>query len=148
MGDLRKDNELPPSLDDLGSVESDSDMSDGADSANLNQNGGSSTSGGTSNKSEEASSDERLAKKETLAVFRLRLAVFVVLLLAAVAVSVIVYFIAATAESDEYKAQFEGAAKIIERTFIDIVESRLSAVSSLGVAIVAHGKYPNSFTRR
>ncbi|CAB9517624.1 Receptor-type guanylate cyclase gcy [Seminavis robusta] len=80
-----------------------------------------------------------LVKKETVAVFRLRLLVFLVLLLAAVTVSIIIFLVTATAESDEYHSQYDSAAKKVLETFIDIVNTKLGAVSAMGVAIIAHG---------
>lgn len=77
-----------------------------------------------------------LAKNETQAVFRLRLLVFLVLFLASVAVSIIVYMVTVSAEKDEYHSQYKGASKKILESFIDIVETKLGAVSAMGVAII------------
>ena len=85
---------------------------------------------------EEEAERVNLADKETAAVFRLRLLVLLVLLLAAVAVSVIVYFITTTAQKKEYKNQYDGAAKKVVESFQDIMDSKLGAVSSMGVAII------------
>ena len=79
---------------------------------------------------------EHLAKNETQAVFRLRLLVFLVLFLASVAVSIIVYMVSVSAEKDEYHNQYRGASKKVLEVFIDIVETKLGAVSSMGVAII------------
>jgi hypothetical protein len=95
----------------------------------------SSSTGSTVKEQEEV----KLAKRETMAVFRLRLLVFIVLLLAAIAVSVIVYYITTGAEHEESKSQYEGASDKVLEAFIDIVDSKLAAVSSLGVAAIAHG---------
>lgn len=83
--------------------------------------------------------EEELARQETAAVFRLRFGVFLVLFLAAIAVSVIVYYITSSAAREESKTQFEGAAEKIIESFLEIVDSKLAAVSSLGVASIAHG---------
>lgn len=80
-----------------------------------------------------------LAKNETAAVFKLRLLVFLVLFLASVAVSIIVYLVSASAEKDEYRSQYEGASKKVLESFLDIVDTKLGAVSAMGVAIIAHG---------
>lgn len=81
-----------------------------------------------------------LAKKETRAVLGLRLLVFAVLLIAAIAVSLIVYFITANSEEEEYTTQYEGAAKQIAEAFLGVVDIRLPAISALGVATIAHGR--------
>jgi hypothetical protein len=83
--------------------------------------------------------NEELGQQETNNVLRLRLIVFLVLLLAAVAVSVIVYFITTGAEREEADSQFAGAAEKVLEAFLDIVNSKLGAVSSVGVAAIAHG---------
>ncbi|CAB9511299.1 Receptor-type guanylate cyclase gcy [Seminavis robusta] len=90
--------------------------------------------------SQSASTEKlNLAKRETQAVFKLRLLVFVVLSLAAVAVSIIVFLVTKNAEKDEYRNQYDAAAQKVVESFIDIVNSKLQAVSSLGVAMIAHG---------
>ena len=93
----------------------------------------------TSSMDEDQDQKTNLAKKETMAVFRLRLLVFLVLFLAAVAVSVIVYTLTANAEKDEYQNQYEGAAKKVLESFMDIVDSKLGAVTSIAIANIAHG---------
>jgi len=85
---------------------------------------------------EEEEERVNLADKETTAVFRLRLLVLLALLLAAVAVSVIVYFITSNAEMDEYKNQYAGAEKKVLESFLDIMDSKVGAVSAMGVAII------------
>ena len=82
---------------------------------------------------------EELARQETAAVLGLRLLVFLVLFLAAVAVSIIVFYVTSGAEVDESKTQYDGAAQKVLQAFSDIVNSKLGAVSSLGVASIAHG---------
>jgi hypothetical protein len=85
------------------------------------------------------SEKERLGQAETKAVFRLRLVVFLVMLLAAVAVSVTIYIITSRAEAEEFESQFDGAASKIAETFQDVVHQKVAAISSLAVAIIAHG---------
>jgi hypothetical protein len=43
------------------------------------------------------------------------------------------------AEKDEYQTQYDGASKLILDNFQDIVEAKLAVVSSLAVALIAHG---------
>jgi hypothetical protein len=81
----------------------------------------------------------QLAQKETQDVFLLRVLVVVVLLNAAVAVSVVVFFITKNAEVDEFETQFEALAETVLRAFEDIITQRLGAISSVGVAAIAHG---------
>lgn len=96
-------------------------------------------SGSRTEEEEESRQKLNLARKENAAVFRLRLLVFVVLLLAALGVSVIVYLITARSEEDEYRTQYEGIAKKITESFLDIAESKMGVISALGLATVAHG---------
>ena len=109
------------------------------------QEGASSKTGGSTSKSScdsgstDHTSKERLGQDETNAVFRLRLLVFLVMLLAAIAVSVTIYIITSGAEQDEFEAQFDGAAGQVLETFDNVVQQKISAISSLAVAIIAHG---------
>jgi len=80
-----------------------------------------------------------LSKKETLAVLRIRVFVFLVLLLASVAVSLTVYMITKRSVKDEYESQYEAAAKKVIEAFLDIAESKVAALSSLCVAVTALG---------
>jgi hypothetical protein len=108
------------------------------------QEGASSKTGGST---KSASSDsgtvyttkERLGQAETNAVFRLRLLVFLAMLLAAIAVSVTIYIITSKAEQHEFESQFDGAASKVLETFDSVVQQKISAISSLAVAIIAHG---------
>jgi hypothetical protein len=81
---------------------------------------------------------DQLSRKETAAVFRLRVVIITALLLAATAVSFIVYIITRSAEVDEFEIQYEGAAEKVVASFTDIVK-KMGAISGLGVAASAHG---------
>jgi hypothetical protein len=61
------------------------------------------------------------------------------LLFAAVAVSVVVYLITRDAEIDEYETQYKALADTVLRAFEDIVTQKMGAISSVGVAAIAHG---------
>jgi hypothetical protein len=117
------------SMESVGSVSSDRD-----DSGSLSETGGSRL---TEDSSE--SDREQLAQKETRIVFGLRLLVILVLLLAAIAVSVVVYYITRNAEVDEFETQYKALADTVLRAFEDIVTQKLGALSSLSVAVIAHG---------
>jgi hypothetical protein len=82
---------------------------------------------------------DQLAQKETRDVFLLRVLVVVVLLNAAIAVSVVVFFITKDAEVDEFETQYTALADTVVRAFEDIVTQKLGALSSVGVAAIAHG---------
>jgi Na+-transporting methylmalonyl-CoA/oxaloacetate decarboxylase gamma subunit len=118
--------------DDLDSVSS------GGSNGSYDDDRGSS-SGGSSSKEQEEEDKIELANRESTIVFRLRLLVFIVLLLAAVAVSLIVYYITSGAEEEESKSQYEAASEKVIEAFKEIVDHKLGAVSSLGVAAIAHG---------
>ena len=75
----------------------------------------SSTKDETHNEESLASIQERLSKKESESVFRLRLLVVLVLLLAAGSVCFVVYRLTENGENDLFQSQYEGAAeKILE----------------------------------
>lgn len=80
-----------------------------------------------------------LAKTETVMVNRLRLLVLTILFMAAATVSVIVYFITIGIENQQFETQFSAAADALVDAFLGISTSRLGAVASLGVAMIAHG---------
>ena len=82
---------------------------------------------------------DQLAQKETRDVFRLRVLVVIVLLLAAVAISIVIYIITRNAEVDEFETQYKGLADTVLRAFEDIITQKLGAISSVGVAAIAHG---------
>jgi hypothetical protein len=76
-------------------------------------------------------------------VFRLRALVIIALLLAATAVSLVIYIITRNAEMDEFEIQFEGNAEKVIESFTDIVKT-MGAISGLGVAITAHSQNAQS----
>ncbi len=80
----------------------------------------------------------QLATKETQAVFRLRLIVLFVLLLASIAVSLIVYNITSNSLEEQTSSDFEGAAKKVTETFMEIAETKIAALSSFAVAVIAN----------
>jgi len=122
----------------MTTIEDDHISSDSSASSDIRESMHGSTSTQEASKEKDEQEKIELAKKESIAVFRLRVLVFVVLFFASIAVSIIVYFITAGALEDELETQYEGAAKKIIDTFQDIVQNKLGAVSSLGVALIAH----------
>jgi hypothetical protein len=87
--------------------------------------------------------EELLAKKETRAVFQLRVLVLLVLFLAAVAVSLVVYFITTQAEAAEFKAQYDGNAIKVLKSFQQIVVEKIGSISSLDVAFTSSARSKN-----
>lgn len=134
MHSSRKPNKVSKDDDDLKSF-------DGSDV----ENASTSTERDVGASGQEETQDKLdLTNKETTLVFRLRLLVFVILLLAAVGVSILVYFIIYKSETKEYKSQWDGTATKILESFLDIAETKFEAVSSLGVAIIAYGMDHNN----
>ena len=140
IDNLRSNEEEGNDVESVGVCASDMDSSV---NETTTRGGGGSRSG---NSMEESSEDarkkeqEQLAKEETLQINRLRWWGFKVLLLAALIISVIVYMISRNAQNDEYEKAYDGAAKLITDAFTDIMTSKMGAVSSMGVALIAHGK--------
>jgi len=97
--------------------------------------------GGSQNAARGLTGDQKieLSKKETLDVLRIRIFVFFVLLLASVAVSLTVYQITKRSVKDEYESQYEAAAKKVLEAFLDIAKSKVAALSSLSLAVIANG---------
>jgi hypothetical protein len=112
----------------------DSIISGGSDSYLSDTEVGSKTTQGSSD-----AEKDQLAQKETRDVFLLRVLVVVVLLNAAIAVSIVVFFITRNAEVDEFETQYTALADTVLRAFEDIVTQKMGAISSVGVAAIAHG---------
>jgi hypothetical protein len=85
-----------------------------------------------------------LAKKETKQVLCLRVAVFAVLLITALIVSLGLYFVTRRSQKDEFKAQFEANADKIVDSFLASMERRLSALSALSTTITSYAKAANA----
>jgi len=118
----------------------DEDSSSVSSSTNIdNYETGTSTSTQEVNEQPDEKEKVQLSKKETEAVFRLRLLVFLILFLASIAVSLIVYFITAGAMDDQYESGYAAAAEKVVEAFLDIAESKIGIMASLGVATIAHG---------
>ena len=92
-----------------------------------------STTAYTKKSDEEA--EKLLAKGETRYVLRLRILVFVALLLAALAVSLTVYFITKGAEEQQFQAGFDGTAQKLLDSFNEIIEVKIGAIADLSVTI-------------
>jgi len=80
---------------------------------------------------------KELAARETKAVFWLRVLALISLLIAALAVSIAVYFIAKDAEIEEFETHYEGSSAKILQAFQGIVKQKLVAVGSIEVAVIA-----------
>lgn len=76
--------------------------------------------------------------------FRLRVLVFLVLLLAALVVSLVVYFITDKAQDSEMEAGFQGSALKVLDSFQEIVEQKVGAVASLAVTFTAFARSHNN----
>lgn len=94
----------------------------------------------SSGEEEEDSGKLQFAKQETKAVLRLRLLVFDFLIIATIAVSLIVYFTSTGAEMAEYESQYEVASEKVIKSFLDIAESKLAAISGVAVELEVHGE--------
>jgi hypothetical protein len=79
-----------------------------------------------------------IAARETKAVRNLRRLVILALFVAALIISVIVYWITSTSQKREFEAQFEGMANLLLKTFDDIATQKLSVIGSLRVSAMAH----------
>lgn len=82
-----------------------------------------------------------IAEKETRQISLQRVMVIAVLLVAAIVISLAVYFVTTKAEEDEFVAHFEGGAEKIVFSFKSIVQEKLGAIGSLCLALTAAGKH-------
>jgi hypothetical protein len=104
-----------------------------------------SNSGASATSSAKASDEDGDGIKDLLStkVFRLRVLVIIALLLAATAVSIVIYVITRNAEMDEFEIQYEGNAEKVIDSFNDIVKV-MGAISGIGVAAEAHSQNAKS----
>jgi len=84
---------------------------------------------------------KELAARETKTVFWSRVLAFVCLLIAALVVSLIVYFLAKEAEMEEFETHYDGSSAKVLQAFQGIVDQKLLAVGSIEVAAIAEGQY-------
>jgi hypothetical protein len=90
-------------------------------------------------KSKDESKKEQLAQKETTTVFRLRGLVMTFLLMATYCVAAVIYAILCNSEYEQFESQYEGVAARVVDSFMGIPQKKIGAISSLKVALVAHG---------
>jgi hypothetical protein len=117
--------EIPFKMPSMNSDDSDAESDSTSEDANIDED-----------------SDEinEIYKNESSATFRLRLVVFLATLLAAVGISLAVYFIMSDTERDEYRAQYDESAFTVITSFEDIAGQELAAIGSLSVAATLYAR--------
>ena len=123
----------------MGMYESDSENEVGSLGSD-NKSNGETSSSNTSTKGTDEDIDTikgELTKRETTAVFRLRITVLLVLFLAAAGVCVTVYILTRNAELEEFTIQYEGSAEKILNSFNGIF-AEMTSISGLAVSDTAH----------
>lgn len=93
---------------------------------------------------EEAAKHQELAAKETRVLRYIRLALCVILLLAASVVAASVYIYTSNDEEDAFREEFLEYAKAIEDTVQTNAQNRLEAIGALAAQIQAHAHTTNS----
>ncbi|CAB9498657.1 Receptor-type guanylate cyclase gcy [Seminavis robusta] len=88
---------------------------------------------------------EEISSKETLAVLRLRQTVALILMLATVTVSLLIYLIRKNGEAQEFQNQYDAAADKIIESYEDIIH-KMGAISGLGVALASHSMGQKTFS--
>ena len=123
--------------------ESESNTSGSVSGASVDGGGSKSTGESISGTSASRNTDDeinsikdQLTKKETRDVFRLRVLVITVLLLAGTGVSVVVCMITKKAMDDEFRLQYNGASEKVLASF-DGILTQMGAISGLGIAYTA-----------
>ena len=84
-----------------------------------------------------------LAKSETRYVLRLRILVFLALFLAALAVSLTVYFVTSNAEQEQFDVGYDGYSQKLVDSFDDITAVRIGAVANLAVTFTEFARDRN-----
>lgn len=80
-----------------------------------------------------------IATQESRQVFRQKILVILVLFLAAVTVSLAVFFITSNAENDEFHQHFQGGAIKIVNSFESILQEKIGSIGSLCLSFTARG---------
>ena len=96
------------------------------------------TSGSKKNEESLESIKDKISKNETRVVFRLRVIVILVLLMAAGGVCAVVFLITRRAQVDAFEIQYDGVAGKVVDSFTAIL-TEMAAISGLGVAASAYG---------
>jgi class 3 adenylate cyclase len=120
-----------------------SDSSDSIEDVTHMSKEGSTSNGTSTAEPSRAIPKDQLAENETRAVFKLRVLVLLALLLAAIAVSLVVYFITSNSEEDEFQGQYEGHATKVLESFEDIIELKMEALAALGVGLTSYARGQN-----
>ena len=84
-----------------------------------------------------------IAVEESRKVFRARVVVITILIAVATTISTSVFFFTRKAEENEFDAQWQGNSLQILRSFKEIVQEKLSAISILPVAFTAYARANN-----
>ena len=129
----------PPDSEDLDLSAGEDDCS-GVDEEGVSYSG---TSASGSSKATDEDGDNGIKDLLSTKVVRLRVIVITALLVAAAAVSSVVYLITRNSEMEEFEIQYEGNAEKVMDSFNDIVKE-MAAISGLGVAAEAHSQNSNS----
>ena len=123
--------------------EIESNTSNSVSDGSVNGGGSKSTGESQSGTSESRNTDDelntikdQLTKKETRDVFRLRVLVITILLLAGGSVSAVVCVITKNAMDDEFHLQYNGASEKVLASF-DGILTQMGAISGLGIGYTA-----------
>jgi hypothetical protein len=84
------------------------------------------------------------SKKESKAINYLRVLVFVILFVAAVAVSFIVFRIARNGEETEFVSKFDAVAEQLTTIFMNVPDEKFGTLGSLSVAYTAQARDTNA----
>lgn len=95
-------------------------------------------------KSESISRQEVLAHKETAQVNRLRIILLFALFIAAVVVSVSVYFVTRRGEEQQIRSEFKGRALSLLNSFDEVIQQKMLAITSFSESITAYARASNS----
>lgn len=94
--------------------------------------------------SESSTTEQELAQKETTAVNRLRFIVLLALFLAAVVVSLTVFFVTARGEQQQFESEFKGNALTLLNSFDEVVQQKILAINTFSESVTAYAKNTNS----
>ena len=85
---------------------------------------------------------KNLAKRETRQVRCLRYTFMLILLGTALGVSLATYYYSRSVETDQFQSDFANVAEVIQRSFVDAVESRLQSLDTFSAGITSYANEP------
>jgi hypothetical protein len=119
------------------------DENEYSNSSNVEQNDSMTLTDGTNSPTQEDSNSSdaiknRITKTETKQVYRQKVVVVLIMMIASISVCFLVYYITNTAEQDDFHSNFYAATEKVIVSFESLIQ-KIGSISSIGVAATVYG---------